>query len=584
MILPASHIAASSIAVVTAPPAEPADPGAPEPARAPTTLPRSASLSPAERVYPTWTDPTVRRASEAIGGPVGRHAVVGRAAFITPLRVCLLMAILVLICGWLYKAACIQQKPDGNGGYVLDQSGERPWITGCYNDVVPLYGSHGLDHQKSPYSTQYDAAGNPVAYAEYPVVTGYWMWGVSYLAKWYLQAAKALGLPVPLDVAAYFTINAILLGMLYLLAVFCTARMARRRIWDTAIMCLAPLLVIQAFTNWDLLAIGLTAAAMLAWALGRRRPDRSPWSLSALGWPIVSGLLIGVGTAAKLYPVLLLGALLVLCLRARRLPAWLAATGAAAVAWLAINLPVRAAYPVGWYQFIKMNTERPAEWNSWYSLYSTLSGKNPFSAPDGATPTLLNALSLGLFLLACAGIGWLALAVVRRPRFAQLAFLVVAAFLLTNKVWSPQYSLWLVPLAALALPRWRPLLAWQFSEAIVWILLMLTFDGDSHRNLSVYPFDAAAIVRDLLLLVVVVMVIREVVHPELDAVRLTGDDDPSGGVLDGAPDRPLLPSLPALWRRRPPESAADAADDIAADSGTVEQPMAAVGVSDPQVG
>ena len=34
-------------------------------------------------------------------------------------------------------------------------------------------------------------------------------------------------------------------------------------------------------------------------------------------------------------------------------------------------------------------------------------------------------------------------------------FLIVVAFTLTNKVYSPQYSLWLVPLAVMARPRWR---------------------------------------------------------------------------------------------------------------------------------
>ena len=55
------------------------------------------------------------------------------------------------------------------------------------------------------------------------------------------------------------------------------------------------------------------------------------------------------------------------------------------------------------------------------------------------------------------------------PRLASLAFLLVAAFLLLNKVWSPQYSLWLVPLAVLALPRWRLLLAWKTLDALVWV-------------------------------------------------------------------------------------------------------------------
>ena len=41
-------------------------------------LARSASLSPTERVVPTWTDPTARRAADLIGGPLGRHALVGR--------------------------------------------------------------------------------------------------------------------------------------------------------------------------------------------------------------------------------------------------------------------------------------------------------------------------------------------------------------------------------------------------------------------------------------------------------------------------------------------------------------------------
>jgi len=105
-------------------------------------------------------------------------------------------------------------------------------------------------------------------------------------------------------------------------------------------------------------------------------------------------------------------------------------------------------------------------------------------------------LSLFQFALACAGIGWLGLAAARRPRFAQLAFLVIAAFLLTNNVWSPQYSLWLLRLVVLALPRWRPLLFWQASEAITWVLLMLYFDSEANTGLSIDPFINAALLWD----------------------------------------------------------------------------------------
>ena len=49
-----------------------------------------------------------------------------------------------------------------------------------------------------------------------------------------------------------------------------------------------------------------------------------------------------------------------------------------------------------------------------------------------------------------AGILVLIISAPRRPRFGAMAFLVVAAFLMTNKVYSPQYVLWLLPPMILA--------------------------------------------------------------------------------------------------------------------------------------
>ena len=78
---------------------------------------------------------------------------------------------------------------------------------------------------------------------------------------------------------------------------------------------LSPLLFVHAFTNWDLLAVALATLGMWAWA--RRRP-------------VLAGVLLGLGVAAKLYPVLILGALFLLCLRAGRLRHLAADGGAAA--------------------------------------------------------------------------------------------------------------------------------------------------------------------------------------------------------------------------------------------------------------
>ena len=64
------------------------------------------------------------------------------------------------------------------------------------------------------------------------------------------------------------------------------------------------------------------------------------------------------------------------------------------------------------------------------------------------------------------------------PRLAQLGFLVVAGFLLVNKVYSPQYVLWLLPLAVLARPRWRDQLIWQACEVVYFASVWWYLGGD----------------------------------------------------------------------------------------------------------
>ena len=205
-------------------------------------LAQRRGLSPSERVRPSWTDATVRRASWLIGGPVGRHALVGRAPILTPLRVGLLMALLFLIFGWLAKSPCIQQTIS-DGTPVLDSSANRQWISGCYNDVVPAYQIYGLKQPGFPYAARTGADGVTLETPPYPVLVVAFMWLTARLTNGYLGLTGGT-LPQPLDVAAFFTIGAILLGFLYLWAVASTVRISRRRPWDAAIMCLSPLLVV----------------------------------------------------------------------------------------------------------------------------------------------------------------------------------------------------------------------------------------------------------------------------------------------------------------------------------------------------
>ena len=152
--------------------------------------------------------------------------------------------------------------------------------------------------------------------------------------------------------------------------------------------------------------------------------------------------------------------------------------------------------------------------DSIYNVVKSFTGWQGFDPGLGfwEPPTVTNTVTALLFLACCAGIAYLALTAPQRPRLAQLAFLVVAAFLLTNKVWSPQFSLWLVPLAVLALPHRRILLAWMTIDALVWVPRMLYLYGEQNRGLPEQWFTATVLLRDIAVLALIVLVHRRPVR------------------------------------------------------------------------
>jgi uncharacterized membrane protein len=511
--------------------------------------PRTRSAS--ARVVPSWAEPLVRQASVVVGGPLGRHAVVGRHWFWTPLRVVLLFATLTLAASWLAKSPCLQTYIDEAGAQQLDWRDARQYKTGCYSDTVPLYTAERLDRPGLagfPYATSWvenpGESGEQVRYMEYPVITGLFQWVNAQTAQAW---AAAEWLPSALPVIVHFDVTAWWLALAWLVTVWALVLLCRGRPWDAALAALSPLVLVHAFTNFDALATAATTAGLLAWA--RRRP-------------VLAGVLLGVGGAAKLYPLFLLGPLLVLCLRAGRLRDGLRATAAAVLTWAAVNAPIALLFPTGWEEFFRLNRDRPADPDSIYNVVATFTGWPGFDGAlgPGEAPVVLNVVTLLLFGSACAAVAWVALAAPRRPRLAQLCFLVVCAFLLTNKVWSPQYSLWLVPLAVLALPRWRLLLAWMVLDALVWVPRMAFYLGTDRDGLPVQWFLGAVLVRDAVVLVLCLLVLRAVWRPEHDVLRADGvEDDPHGGVLDGAPDRLVVRATADSLRRKIAKSATSSA-------------------------
>jgi uncharacterized membrane protein len=465
---------------------------------------------------PAESDGFVRGLSQAIGGPLGEHAVrpdAQRGRFWNAPRIVLALMCLTLAFSWVQKSPC----QDG------DWQKNIQYTRYCYTDVLALYYAEGLNEGKVPYKD------HPV---EYPVVTGYFM--------------GALGLPVhelgekypEINQGKWFyNANALVLSALAVASVAMILALRRRRPWDAAIFALSPIVLVTATVNWDFLAIALAVFGVYAWA---RR------------WPVLAGVLLGLGGAAKLWPLFILGPLFVLGLRARRMaPFWLA-TAAAVVMWIAVNLPVAVFYRDSWNRFFELNRERPIDWGtSWYigrwldSKWNTgtAGDQGPFQWLSDHV-LVLNNISYGLTALACLGVAALALLAPRRPRLAQLAFLVVAAFLIFSKVWSQQYVLWLLPLIVLARPRWGAVVAWTVAEIGYFAAFYAELMGAGGK--PVIPEGTFVLASSLRLITVAVLcglVIREIWRPELDVVRRTYADDPDGGVLDGAPDAGWVPGL-----------------------------------------
>lgn len=349
----------------------------------------------------------------------------------------------VLAAGWWVKARCLD---DGVW------TGGEQYTSWCYTDVFPLWFAEHLDEGAVPYLD------HPV---EYPVLTGAQMWAVA-------QAVEDADDPA----VAFFHATAALaaaaaLGTLALLAL--AGLPARRLLWWAA----APTLALAAFVNWDTVPVALLVAGVVA-----HRAHRDG----------LAGVAAGLGAAAKLFPAVLVPVVVVARLVQRRPRQALVHAGAAAAAWLAVNLPVALTAPGGWWQVVAFNRARPADWDSLWRLGEWLGG-------TGMAVATLNAASGAAFLVGGAAI--VVVGTRTRPpwRLWEVTLPLLACLLLTSKVYSPQFSLWLLPLMPLTLTRLAPFVGFLAADAAVFLVRFPFLGGVEGWEPSLgYGWLAAAVV------------------------------------------------------------------------------------------
>jgi hypothetical protein len=397
--------------------------------------------------------------------------------------VVLLLVAGTLAVGLAFKAPCA----------VGDWNDGRPFTRGCYTDLIGLRQSEQLTGNRLPYLDPCQGVAEDSTCDEYPVLT---MWTMRFTA--WASGSSTM---------RFFFANAILMWIAAFWIALCLFVMVGRRVLYFA---LAPTLALAATNNWDLLAVALTTGATLAYV---RRRD------------VWSGVLLGLGAAAKLYPALLVVPFVAGRFRGKEPDRGIQLAWAAAGTWVALNLPFALWGTTGWLEFFQNSSSRSASWNSLWNAACKLA-----TGEGCANTSLINVASLVLFV-AWVVLVWLAKAR-RDPGFPRwtLGFPILVIFLLSNKVYSPQFSLWLLPWFALALPSLRLFIAFEAVDVVVFLTEFAWLGAQNGVNggLTEIPtllFEFAVVVRAaILVLCVVAWIRRREPPPELEPTAPIEDE------------------------------------------------------------
>jgi uncharacterized membrane protein len=287
------------------------------------------------------------------------------------------------------------------------------YIKMCYSDLTALYGARDIDQKVWPYESSENAI-------EYPVITGVVIWLTSLPVSTYLS---------------FFYLNAFLLALLFIGAIFLLYRI---RPEFAPLFAFSPAVIGSLYINWDIWAV--IGALLAIYFLKEKRFDYGAISL-------------GIAIATKFFPIVLIIPIAFYLWNLENLRSVIRFKLITLATWLVINLPVALTSP-GWSRFYKMNLDRANDLGSiWYAL--ELRGFQ-----------ISNSIYYLIGVIGLATLIYFARKINSFEEFAVIAFLSVALFVTISKVYSPQYILWLTPLALLAMRERSAFWIWQGGEAL----------------------------------------------------------------------------------------------------------------------
>lgn len=182
------------------------------------------------------------------------------------------------------------------------------------------------------------------------------------------------------------------------------------------------------------------------------------------------GIALGLGMSAKLFPILILPVAIVYLYQERNVKAILEGVSAAIVSWVIVNITFILFAFDGWIRFFTFSRERGIDFGSPY--LATL-----FLTDFRISTSVANTLGLISVAIAYAVV----FALRQRIDFLVSVTLVLSVFVLMNKVYSPQFWLWLTPLFALVITnRWN-WIQWNISQVLYFFAVWAYIAGYSSQ-------------------------------------------------------------------------------------------------------